>query len=45
MINIINSDTVETSINIDKCMMAWKHSYDNWYKVKIIWVETAVEEL
>ena len=45
MINIINSDTVETSVNIDKCMMALKNSYDNWYQVKMNWNETAVDEL
>lgn len=45
MINIINSDTVETSVNIDKCMMALKNSYDNWYQVKMNWDETAVDEL
>lgn len=45
MINIINSDTVETSVNIDKCMMALKNSYDNWYQVKMNWGETAVDEL
>lgn len=45
MINIINSDTVETSVNIDKCMMALKNSYDDWYQVKMNWDETAVDEL
>lgn len=45
MINIINSDTVETSVNIDKCMMALKNSYDNWYQVKMNLDETDVHEL
>ena len=45
MINIINSDTVETSVNINKCMMALKNSYDNWYQVKMNLGDTAVDEL
>lgn len=44
MINIINSDTVETSVNINKCMMALKNSYDNWYQIKMNSGE-AVDEL